>query len=62
MSAGGELQAVNLRTGESSGTQTFAGVGDGRWNEIRNDPRGKNGRLKIIHTRAAGPSSGDIVQ
>ncbi len=59
---GGDITMVDLRTGESTGSRTFSGVGGGKWDEIKADARAHNGRLKIVHNRGAGLSPTDIVQ
>lgn len=63
LATGGEMETRDLRTGEVHETQSFSGVGEGKWDEIKNNPRTRNGRLRIVHTRPAGPSTSEgIVQ
>lgn len=60
MAAGGEVEVIDVRTGKTTRSQTFTGVGDGQWGEVRNDPNARNGRLKVVYSRRS--SSSDIVQ
>ncbi len=63
LAIGGEMETRDLRTGEVHETQVFSGVGEGKWNEIKNNPQTRNGRLLIVHTRPAGPPNSEgIVQ